>query len=87
MKQLFARSRRRGITMLFLVLVTALLASGCKFNGAYDLPIPAGAPSRGDAYQVTADFSDALNVVPRTEITAVGVKMRCGLGSSPRCWM
>ncbi|MBV9830173.1 MAG: MCE family protein, partial [Marmoricola sp.] len=50
--------------------MTALMVSGCKFDGAYDLPLPGGTPSRGDAYQVTADFTDALNVVPRTEVMA-----------------
>lgn len=45
-----------------------LLVSGCKFDGAYDLPLPGGAVSRDDAIQLTADFTDALNVVPRTAV-------------------
>ena len=54
---------------LLLGLVALLLAvSGCKFDGAYDLPLPGSAVSRDDAIQLTADFTDALNVVPRTAV-------------------
>jgi len=58
----------------FLVRVAALLAlvlavSSCKFDGAYDLPLPGGkAVSKGDAIEITAEFTDALNVVPRTAV-------------------
>ena len=53
-----------------LLLLMALVASGCKFDGAYDLPLPGNKVSAGDAYKVTADFADALNVVPRTAVFA-----------------
>lgn len=50
-----------------LTLVFAL--SACKFNGAYDLPLPGGkAVGAGDAITITAEFTDALNVVPRTAV-------------------
>jgi phospholipid/cholesterol/gamma-HCH transport system substrate-binding protein len=61
--------RRPGAVMV-LLLVTALVASGCKFDGAYDLPLPGNKVSSGDGYTVTADFADALNVVPRTAVYA-----------------
>ncbi len=62
---------RRSATYVVLLVVTALLASGCKFDGAYDLPLPGSDKvSKSDAYTVTADFSDALNVVPHTEVMA-----------------
>ena len=62
---------RRLVTALVLVLSTALLASGCKFDGAYDLPLPGSDKVKSsDAIKVTADFSDALNVVPHTEVMA-----------------
>ncbi|MGO4257269.1 MCE family protein [Marmoricola sp. RAF53] len=57
-----------------LVRVAALIAlvlavSSCKFDGAYDLPLPGGkAVSKGDAIEITAEFTDALNVVPRTAV-------------------
>ncbi len=60
----------RGFAAVALLLVTVLTATGCKFDGAYDLPLPGGVVSRDDAYQVSADFADALNVVPRTEVMA-----------------
>jgi phospholipid/cholesterol/gamma-HCH transport system substrate-binding protein len=45
------------------------VVSSCRFDGAYDLPLPGGkAVSRGDAIQITAEFTDALNVVPRTAV-------------------
>ncbi len=60
----------RPITAVVVLLVTVLLASGCKFDGAYDLPLPGNKVSEDDAYAVTADFADALNVVPRTAVYA-----------------
>jgi phospholipid/cholesterol/gamma-HCH transport system substrate-binding protein len=53
-----------------LLVVTLLVASGCKFDGAYDLPLPGNKVASGDGYEVTADFADALNVVPRTAVFA-----------------
>jgi phospholipid/cholesterol/gamma-HCH transport system substrate-binding protein len=61
---------RRPLAVTVLLLVTALVASGCKFDGAYDLPLPGNKVSSGDGYTVTADFADALNVVPRTAVYA-----------------
>lgn len=55
-------------TVLALLAALALLASGCRFDGAYDLPLP-GAPVDADqAYQVTAEFDDVLNVVPKSVV-------------------
>lgn len=53
-----------------MVMVALLVASGCKFDGAYDLPLPGNKVDAGDAYAVTAEFTDALNVVPRTAVFA-----------------
>jgi phospholipid/cholesterol/gamma-HCH transport system substrate-binding protein len=61
---------RRSVATVMLLLVTALVVSGCKFDGAYDLPLPGNKVSADDAYSVTADFADALNVVPRTAVFA-----------------
>lgn len=62
-------SRQRRSAGLLLLLVVALLASSCRFDGAYDLPLPGGkAVSSGDAITITAEFTDALNVVPRTAV-------------------
>jgi phospholipid/cholesterol/gamma-HCH transport system substrate-binding protein len=53
-----------------LVLALLVLATGCKFDGAYDLPLPGGpnTVSEEDGYEITADFTDVLNVVPRTPV-------------------
>jgi phospholipid/cholesterol/gamma-HCH transport system substrate-binding protein len=51
------------------LLALVFVVSSCRFDGAYDLPLPGGkAVSRGDAIQITAEFTDALNVVPRTAV-------------------
>jgi phospholipid/cholesterol/gamma-HCH transport system substrate-binding protein len=50
------------------VLVSVLVLTGCEFDGAYDLPLPGAAVSEDEGYEVTADFADALNVVPRTAV-------------------
>jgi phospholipid/cholesterol/gamma-HCH transport system substrate-binding protein len=60
----------RAVAVTVMVVVTLLVASGCKFDGAYDLPLPGNKVSADDAYAVTADFADALNVVPRTAVFA-----------------
>jgi phospholipid/cholesterol/gamma-HCH transport system substrate-binding protein len=60
----------RPIASVVVLVVMVLLASGCKFDGAYDLPLPGNKVSPDDAYSVTADFVDALNVVPRTAVFA-----------------
>jgi phospholipid/cholesterol/gamma-HCH transport system substrate-binding protein len=65
---MIAALRRRPVG-LFLLLAVAFVASSCRFDGAYDLPLPGGkAVSSGDAITITAEFTDALNVVPRTAV-------------------
>ncbi len=53
---------------LVVVLVLALLMSGCGFSGVYDLPLPGNKVSKANGFEVSADFSDALNVVPRSSV-------------------
>jgi phospholipid/cholesterol/gamma-HCH transport system substrate-binding protein len=61
--------RHRRPAGLFLLLALAFVASSCRFDGAYDLPLPGGkAVDADDAITVTAEFTDALNVVPRTAV-------------------
>ena len=59
---------RRLTAPLVLLLAASVLFSGCKFDGAYDLPLPGNKVDADDAYRVSADFADALNVVPRTAV-------------------
>jgi len=51
-----------------LALVVAVLASGCKFDGAYDLALPGGPVDESNSYEVTAEFSDILNIVPKSPV-------------------
>jgi phospholipid/cholesterol/gamma-HCH transport system substrate-binding protein len=55
-------------TLPALVAAGALVLSGCEFEGAYDLPLPGSPVDAEDAYQVTAEFDDVLNVVPRSTV-------------------
>jgi phospholipid/cholesterol/gamma-HCH transport system substrate-binding protein len=50
------------------VLGASVLLSGCEFEGAYDLPLPGSPVDEDDSYQITADFRDVLNVVPRSVV-------------------
>ncbi|MBZ5738784.1 MCE family protein [Nocardioides mangrovi] len=45
-----------------------LLSAGCKFDGAYDLPLPGSPVDAGNSYEVTAEFHDILNVVPKSPV-------------------
>lgn len=60
----------RGVALRMVLLIAVAFAfSSCKFDGAYDLPLPGGkAVSEDEAITVTAEFTDALNVVPRTAV-------------------
>jgi phospholipid/cholesterol/gamma-HCH transport system substrate-binding protein len=53
------------------LVVAAFLAfalSGCTFNGIYDLPLPGNKVSKDNGFLVSAEFADALNVVPRSAV-------------------
>jgi phospholipid/cholesterol/gamma-HCH transport system substrate-binding protein len=47
---------------------TTLLLSGCEFDGAYDLPLPGSPVDEDNSFEVTAEFADILNVVPRSPV-------------------
>ncbi len=40
-----------------LLLGLALVAGGCKFDGAYDLPLPGSPVDADHSYEVTAEFA------------------------------
>ncbi|MGH3306703.1 MAG: MCE family protein, partial [Nocardioides sp.] len=60
--------RRLRRSLPAVVVAGALVLSGCEFEGAYDLPLPGSPVDEEDAYQVTAEFADVLNVVPRSVV-------------------
>ncbi|MDO9497645.1 MAG: MCE family protein [Nocardioides sp.] len=57
--------RRRWVG---LAAVLAVLTSGCEFEGAYDLPLPGSPVDKDHSYEVTAEFADILNIVPRSPV-------------------
>jgi len=50
------------------LVVGALALSGCEFDGAYDLPLPGSPVSDDNSYEVTAEFADILNIVPKSPV-------------------
>ena len=62
------RALRRSVAGLVGVVCAAVALSGCKFDGAYDLPLPGHPVDADHSYDVTAEFKDILNVVPRSPV-------------------
>lgn len=59
----------RRLTALAAAVVTAAgLLSACDFDGAYDLPLPGSPVDADSSFEITADFADILNVVPRSPV-------------------
>jgi phospholipid/cholesterol/gamma-HCH transport system substrate-binding protein len=58
----------RPVRCLLALTAVALVATGCKFDGAYDLPLPGSPVDADHSYEVTAEFADILNVVPRSPV-------------------
>lgn len=55
------------------VVLLAFVLTGCGFQGVYDVPLPGGYVDEENSFEITADFSDALNVVPRTAVMVADV--------------
>ncbi len=58
----------RTFSGLLAAALCAGLLTGCDFDGAYDLPLPGSPVDADDAFEVTAEFRDVLNVVPRSPV-------------------
>jgi phospholipid/cholesterol/gamma-HCH transport system substrate-binding protein len=59
---------RRFRTAVPAAVAAALMLTSCDFDGAYDLPLPGSPVDAEDSYDVTAEFADILNVVPRSPV-------------------
>lgn len=59
-----------------------LALAGCTGGGLADLPLPGGAPS-GPAYRVVVEFTDVLDLVPRSAVKVNDVTV----GSVERVWL
>ncbi|QIK76717.1 MCE family protein [Nocardioides piscis] len=64
------RSSSRGFVRVGALALAAVLTSGCVVDDAYDLPLPGGKHSvaEEDGFEITAVFTDVLNVVPQTAV-------------------
>jgi phospholipid/cholesterol/gamma-HCH transport system substrate-binding protein len=58
-------ARRRTATATVTALLGALALSGCE---AYDLPLPGSPVDDDNSFEVTAEFRDVLNLVPRSPV-------------------
>jgi phospholipid/cholesterol/gamma-HCH transport system substrate-binding protein len=58
----------RLVRWVVLLVAAALLLTSCKFDGAYDLPLPGSPVDADNAIKITADFEDILNIVPKSPV-------------------
>jgi phospholipid/cholesterol/gamma-HCH transport system substrate-binding protein len=59
---------RRWVRWAAAVAAGSVLLSGCDFDGAYDLPLPGHPVDKDESFEITVDFADVLNVVPRSPV-------------------
>jgi phospholipid/cholesterol/gamma-HCH transport system substrate-binding protein len=64
---------RRLAALATTMVLAAATTSACDFDGAYDLPLPGGPVDTDEAFTVTAEFADVLNVVPRSPVMVADV--------------
>jgi len=51
---------------ILLLIATVMVLSGCQGLQAYDLPFPGKQVDPDDGYQVTVEFADVVDIVPRS---------------------
>ncbi|MDI3405343.1 MCE family protein [Streptomyces cavernicola] len=66
-------TRLRGRGTAAWVALGSLFLAGCDFHGLYDVDLPGGAANDADAYRVTVDFRDVLDLVPQSAVKVDGV--------------
>ncbi|UYQ65287.1 MCE family protein [Streptomyces peucetius] len=59
---------RRHRAVALVTAMGSVLLTGCDFNGLYDVDLPGGAAADGNAYHVTAEFRDVLDLVPQSAV-------------------
>ncbi|WP_235736170.1 MCE family protein [Nocardioides alcanivorans] len=59
------RARRWQVSAVVLTLFATMFLAACDL---YDLPLPGSPVDKDHAYQVTADFEDVMNVVPKSPV-------------------
>lgn len=63
-----SRARIRSRKAVLWAAAGSVLLTGCQFNGLYDVQLPGGAAADGDAYYVTVEFRDVLDLVPQSTV-------------------
>ena len=60
----------RRLRLVLVTLLALLGLAGCSLGsqGIYDVPLPGGPDVGGNGYQVTAQFTDALDLVPQAAV-------------------
>ncbi|MFC0628712.1 MCE family protein [Kribbella deserti] len=72
----------RRTTIVAGVVAVATLLSGCDFS-VYSLPLPGGAKIKGPSYTITAEFSDVLDLVPKSTVKVDDVTV----GTVEKVWL
>ncbi|MFF3403559.1 MCE family protein [Streptomyces sp. NPDC002659] len=64
----FSRVLRGGRAAALWTAMGSIVLTGCEFNGLYDVGLPGGAADDGNAYRVTVEFRDVLDLVPQSAV-------------------
>ncbi len=72
MSTLRTPARTRGTALLAAGLAVTVL-SGCGFRGAASIPLPGGQGQGDDAYKLTIEFQDVLDLVPQSAVKVADV--------------
>ncbi|MFF3325327.1 MCE family protein [Streptomyces sp. NPDC002889] len=59
---------RRGRAAAVWTALGSVVLTGCEFNGLYEVGLPGGAATDSDAYRVTVEFRDVLDLVPQSAV-------------------
>ncbi|MEV6270099.1 MCE family protein [Kribbella sp. NPDC051936] len=73
---------RRRTSIFAGVAALAMLLSGCDFS-VYSLPLPGGAKIKGPSYTVTVEFTDVLDLVPKSTVKVDDVTV----GTVEKVWL
>jgi len=80
--------RRRAAAIAAVAGLTGLAASGCGFGGIYNTPLPGGADLGSHPITISANFHDALDLIPQSAVkvddVAVGRVARISLNPDGR---
>ncbi|WP_460648638.1 MCE family protein [Kribbella endophytica] len=74
--------RRHRTAFVAGVVAMATLLSGCDFS-VYSLPLPGGAKIKGPSYTVTVEFTDVLDLVPKSTVKVDDVTV----GTVEKVWL